>query len=307
MSWRGVTDWAKQRPSMLRLADRLGRGTGRFRVLDRVGAMPRAPLVPDLSDWSEKKLAAAWIGHATLLIRLGGMTILTDPVFSNRVGLGLGAFTGGPRRLVAPALSIKQIPRPDLILISHAHFDHLDRPSLRRFARDVPVVSASHTSDLLTDLKFKNVSELAWGESTVVGSVKITAQRVNHWGARTFYDTQRGYNAYLLEANGTRVLYGADTAYQEYFKSIGDAGPVDLAIVGIGAYDPYIRAHANPEQAWEMAVEFARAKHVLPIHHSTFRLSYEPIDEPIQRFLKVAGEHLDRIVVRQVGGMWAAT
>src|SRR5436190_415421 len=98
---------------MLRLADYLGRGRGRFRVLDRVNAPRAAALQPDLSRWEQHELAAVWIGHATILLRLGGMTILTDPVLFNRVGPGLGLITGGPRRLVAPALKIGQLPRLD--------------------------------------------------------------------------------------------------------------------------------------------------------------------------------------------------
>ncbi|MBV8780794.1 MAG: MBL fold metallo-hydrolase [Phycisphaerae bacterium] len=302
MSWRGITDWAKQRPSMLRLADRLGRGTGRFRVLDHFGQIPAATLTPDLSKWNDHALAAAWIGHATVLIRIGGKTVLTDPVFSNRVGIGLGLATGGPRRLIAPALSLNQLPSVDLILISHAHFDHLDRPTLRHLPKHIQIITAWNTSDLLLDLGFKNVSELRWNESKSIEGLSVQALRVSHWGARTFYDHQRGYNGYLIESADRRVLYGGDTAYQDEFKSIGG---VDLAIVGVGAYDPYIRAHANPEQAWEMAMKFARAERVLPIHHSTFRLSYEPTKEPIQRFLTAAGDQAERVIIRDVGGDWS--
>ena len=154
VSWRRITDWGKQSPAMLRLADRLGRGTGRFRWMDRLGKRPVVPKRCDLTDWENHPLAAAWIGHATILLRIGGMTILTDPVFSSRVGLGLLAFTGGPQRLFAPAISIRDLPQIDLILISHAHFDHLDRPSLRQFPKSTTILTAHHTSDLITDLGF---------------------------------------------------------------------------------------------------------------------------------------------------------
>src|SRR5262245_15816721 len=110
MSWRTYADWAKKRPLTLRVADRLGRGTGRFRVLDRIGAPAPAACTPDLSRWHEHDLAAVWIGHATILFRVGQTTILTDPVMSNRVGIGLGLMTGGPTRFVAPALSLRQLP-----------------------------------------------------------------------------------------------------------------------------------------------------------------------------------------------------
>jgi L-ascorbate metabolism protein UlaG (beta-lactamase superfamily) len=301
MNWRTYADWAKYRPATLRLAGWLGRGRGRFRYLDHLHRPPRAPRRPDLSRWNDYTLAATWIGHATILLRMGDMTILTDPVMFNRVGLGLGLWTGGPTRHIAPALSIRQLPPIDLILVSHAHFDHLDRPTLQRLPKHVPVVTSRHTHDLIHDLGFTSVTELQWGERVEVGSVQITAQPVRHWGARTFLDNHRGFNAYVIEGAGARILYGGDTAFHDGFKSIGK---VDLAILGIGAYNPWIQGHANPEQAWEMA-QHVRADFVLPMHHSTFKLSYEPMDEPIQRLLTVAGPDEQRVIIREVGGMWA--
>jgi L-ascorbate metabolism protein UlaG (beta-lactamase superfamily) len=268
---------------------------------------PPAPprLKPDLSCWAEQRLAAIWIGHASVLLRIGGMTVLTDPVLSNRVGIGLGVATGGPRRRVAPALAVDELPPVDLILLSHAHFDHLDRPTLVRLPKRTPVITAHHTQDLVRDLGFRRVKELRWGESTHLGPLDVRAVPVAHWGARTLYDSHRGYNAYVLGADdGTRVLFGGDTAYHTGFR--GDVGgKVDLAILGIGGYQPYITSHANPEQAWAMA-DHARADALLPMHHSTFRLSYEPVGEPIERLLEASGSGVDRVVVREVGGAWAA-
>jgi L-ascorbate metabolism protein UlaG (beta-lactamase superfamily) len=300
MTWRTYTDWAKRKPYMLRLADQLGRGRGRLRFLDSIGAAPPVPMRPDLTRWGSHSLGAVWIGHATVLIRIGGMNVLTDPVFSRRIGIGMGLLTAGPMRKFAPALEIGELPRLDLILISHAHFDHLDRPTLSRLPKRVPVVTAWHTRDLLTDLGFRRVTELRWGETTTIGPLTIRAQEVRHWGARTFFDQHRGYNAYFLEAAGKRILYGADTAYHELFKGMPKA---DLAIMGIGAYDPYIQAHANPEQAWEMAGHL-RADAVMPMHHSTFRLSHEPLEEPIGRILEAAGSGRERVVVQRIGGVW---
>ena len=306
-NWKTVADWAKRRPATLRVADFLGRGTGRARVLDHIRRPPAAPHRPDLSHWADHDLAAAWLGHATVLLRLGGRTVITDPVLSSRVGLGLGLMTGGPRRLVAPALTLRQLPLIDLILLSHAHFDHLDRPTLARMDKRTPVVAAHQTADLISDLGFNNVTELKWGESTVAAGLTVTAFPVKHWGARTFYDQHRGYNAYRLDAAsdgpvaGRRVLYGGDTAYHDGFAAVG---PVDLAILGIGAYDPYVAAHATPEQALAMADQ-VQAKHILPMHHSTFRLSYEPMHDPIRRLLTAAGAGADRVIIREVGQQWA--
>ena len=299
-NWKTVADWAKRKPAMLHVADFLGRGTGRVRVFDHVRRLPPSPHRPDLSRWDEHQLAAAWLGHATVLLRLGGKTVITDPVLSARVGLGLGLITGGPRRLVSPALSVRQLPPLDLILLSHAHFDHLDRPTLARLDKRTPVVAAHATADLITDLGFANVTELRWGESTVAAGLTVTAFPVKHWGARTFYDQHRGYNAYRLDApDGHRVLYGGDTAYHDGFAA---AGPVDLAILGIGAYDPYIAAHATPEQALAMADQ-VQAKHILPMHHSTFRLSYEPTHDPMRRLLAAIDDPA-RVTIREVGQQW---
>jgi L-ascorbate metabolism protein UlaG (beta-lactamase superfamily) len=287
---------------VLQLADRLGRGRGTLRLLDTLAsAAPAAPLRPDLSDWEQQDLAAIWIGHATVLLRLGGKTILTDPVFSQRIGLGAGLFTLGPRRKLSPALPIGRLPKIDLILISHAHFDHLDRPSLSRLDRRIPIIAAPNTGDLIRDLGFRDIKELSWEQSIDMNPLRVTAVKVNHWGARTFFDRHRGFNGYLLEAEAHRAFYAADTAYHEGFESLA---PLDLMIVGIGAYDPYIAAHANPEQAWTMT-RHAGARHVLPIHHGTFRLSHEPMDEPIRRFVTTAGDEAGRIVIRRTGGQWS--
>ena len=288
---------------MLRLADRLGRGHGRLRPFEQVRPPAPPQLKPDLTRWADHRLAATWIGHASVLLRIGGMTVLTDPVLSNRVGIGLGIATGGPKRRVAPALSIDELPPIDLILLSHAHFDHLDRPTLVRLPKRTPVITADQTQDLIRDLGFRRVKELRWGESARLGSLDVQAVPVAHWGARTLYDSHRGYNAYALRADdGTRVLFGGDTAYHTGFR---DVGKVDLAILGIGGYQPYIHSHANPEEAWTMA-DHVRADVLLPMHHSTFRLSYEPVDEPIERLLTAASSGADRVVIREVGGSWAA-
>jgi L-ascorbate metabolism protein UlaG (beta-lactamase superfamily) len=300
LSWRTVTDFAKRKQWPLRVADVLGRGRGRWRVLDQMNRPPLAPHKPDLAVWANHDLAAAWIGHATVLLRLGGMTFLTDPVFANRVGLGFGLITGGPRRLVRPALTLRELPTIDAVLLSHSHFDHLDRPTLARLSKRTPIVTSSRMRDLVADLGFTTINELDWGQSLRLGEVTITGQPVRHWGARTFYDTHRGYGAFLLETSKQRVLFGADSAYHTEWKGLPK---VDLAILGIGAYDPYVAAHATPEQALAMA-DHVRAEHILPMHHSTFRLSHEPASEPIERLLTAVGRDQDRVIVRAVGGHW---
>ena len=259
------------------------------------------PVVPDVKHWPDHGLHVAWLGHSTTLLKIDGFTIITDPVFSDRAGVNLGVTTLGVKRLVAPALEISELPELDLILLSHAHMDHFDLPSLRRLeSRQVDVVTASQTSDLLRVSKYKTVSELKWGEVRQVGPVTVRGLEVNHWGARVRTDTFRGYNGYLLQVGRYRVLFAGDTANTDKLRGVADSGSVDLAIMPIGAYNPWIHYHCNPEQAWRMTQE-ARAEHVLPIHHSTFLLSREPMSEPLERFQDAAGAESKRIVVRGIG------
>ena len=120
---------------------------------------------------------------------------------------------------------------------------------------------------------------------------------MNHWGARMRSDVWRGYNAYLIGNGRWRVLFGGDTAIQDYFRGLGGA---HLAIMPIGAYDPWIRVHCSPEEAWTMSND-ARAEFVLPIHHRTFHLSREPVAEPLHRLLDAAGRSQDRVALREIG------
>src|SRR5580658_5071303 len=261
-----------------------------------------APRVPRFSAWPTEGVEAAWIGHSTVLIRVDGFTILTDPVFSTRVGIKLGPFTLGIKRLVQPAVRLKELPVPDLILLSHAHMDHLDLPSLRKLEnRGTTVITAAGTSDLMRVKRYRAVHELGWGESHHVGPAKVRAFEVKHWGARTRTDVHRGYNGYLIEAGRYRIVFGGDTAYTDLFRKVRSSKPVDLAIMPIGAYDPWIRAHCNPEQALAMA-NLAGADLILPVHHQTFKLSNEPLKEPIERLLAASRSAEYRIPIRDIGG-----
>jgi L-ascorbate metabolism protein UlaG (beta-lactamase superfamily) len=269
---------------------------------DRKRPVEPSPRVPRIGDWPQEGVHAAWIGHSTVLLRVDGFTILTDPVFSTRIGVGIGPLTLGMKRLVHPAIPLPQLPIPDLILLSHAHMDHLDRPSLRKLENPgTPVITAVGTSDLLRVKRYRAVQELRWGESRQVGPAKIRAFEVKHWGARMRTDVHRGYNGYLIEAGRYRIVFGGDTAYTDLFRQVRSSKPVDLAIMPIGAYDPWIHAHCNPEQALAMAND-AGAEFVLPVHHRTFKLSNEPYGEPMERLLAASGSAEDRIVAREIGG-----
>ncbi len=261
----------------------------------------RASSIPKIAAWPKDGLHATWIGHSTVMLSIDGFTVLTDPVFSSRIGIRLGPLTIGLKRLVAPAAAIAAIPRPDLILISHAHMDHFDIPSLRRLEnRGTAVVTAANTSDLLRVNRYAAVQELRWDEKTRVGPAAIRAIQVNHWGARMRNDVHRSYNGYLIETERYRVLFAGDTAYTDSFRSVRASKPVDLAIMPIGAYDPWIRVHCNPEQALTMA-NHAGAEFILPVHHRTFELSRELEHEPLERLLTAAGSSQDRVCIRDFG------
>lgn len=262
--------------------------------------IPAAPHKPDPRRWRDDQLTLAWLGHATVLINFYGVWILTDPALRARIGIRVGPLTFGPKRYLAPALKASELPPIDVILLTHAHMDHLDLGTLRRLRRDATVVTAAATADLLMPMRFRNVVEMGWGDAklldTAHGDLGVDAFRVQHWGARMRTDVHRGFNGYILERHGRRICIAGDTA-RTSFAAVGTR-PNDVMVVPIGAYNPWIASHCTPEQAVEMADQ-ARARFVVPVHHQTFRLSWEPMDEPIQRFRRALSA--TRIALSSVG------
>ncbi|MBX9602796.1 MAG: MBL fold metallo-hydrolase [Bryobacteraceae bacterium] len=257
--------------------------------------------VPEWRAWPSTGVHAAWLGHSSVLLKIDGVHILTDPVFSDRCGISLGLVTLGLKRRTAPALRIPELPPIDLILLSHAHMDHFDIPSLRRLeSKGTRVVTARETSDLLRPGRYQHVRELGWGEKSREGEALIQGVEVNHWGARMRTDTYRGYNGYLIEVGTRRVLFAGDTADTSTFRQLHSRRPIDLAVMPIGAYDPWIRYHCTPEQAWRMGNE-AGSEYLLPVHHQTFELSREHYLEPISRFLDAAGSNPGRVALQEIG------
>jgi len=246
----------------------------------------------------------AWIGHATVLINFFGIKILTDPVLFPRIGIRLPGLTIGPKRLTAPALEFHELPKINVVLLSHAHFDHLDLRTLNCFDEKTSVITASNTRDLLRWTRLRDITELRWDEGTTLktaaGEIDVIALRVKHWGARKQRDTYRGYNGYLLDRNGRRILFAGDTALTNRFAELRERAPLDLGIMSIGAYNPWIRSHCTPEQAIEMA-NAAGAQFIMPVHHQTFRLSFEPLREPIKRFKAALKDTPARIALREIG------
>lgn len=258
---------------------------------------------PNPIAWKDDAITGTCLGHSTVLMNVLGVRVLADPVFSLRAGPGVGPLVLGPKRYIEPALRPRDFAAPDLLLLSHAHFDHFDVVSLRKFSRDTPVITATGTRDLLR--RFRHVHEVAWGSSVTLSlrgkSLTVEAIPVAHWGARMMRDTHRGYNGYVLEREGRSVCFAGDTAFTDTFAGLRQGGRrLDLAIMPIGAYDPWIRAHCTPEQAAAMA-EDAGARHFVPIHHQTFKLSSEPMNEPASRIRSVFAGHPGRLLAVDVG------
>ncbi len=284
-------------------ARRFAGGFLRERARDFGRRIPAAPHLPDPDAWSDDALTVAWLGHATVLVNFYGTWLLTDPALRPSVGVNVAGLTFGPRRLVRPALSLRELPPIDAVLLSHAHMDHTDLGTLRRLPRRTTAVVQSGNRDLVR--RFRDVRELAWNEATDVDGARIEAIPVAHWGARRIVDTERGYGGFLVEKRGRAIVFGGDTAYTEAFAALAGRVRVDLAILPIGAYDPFVRSHANPEQAWAMSRQMG-AEHILPMHHSTFRLSREPVGEPIERLLAAAGQERWRVAATEIGESWTA-
>lgn len=263
-----------------------------------------APVKPAPATWSETQVTLCWLGHSTVLLNFYGLNLLTDPALGARVGVSLALGTAGPKRYIAPALTVKELPRIDLVVLSHAHMDHLDIPSLRRLPRETPVVTAKMTSDLLAATGLKNITELAWNDSYTVrtarGDLRLKAIEVKHWGQRWPSELARGYNGYVLRRENKNILFGGDTALTPLLKEVRTEGPFEAAIMPIGAYRPWIWNHCTPEEAVEMA-NWAGARYIVPVHYQTFRLSEEPMDEPLERLRVALSREPERLALNQVG------
>jgi L-ascorbate metabolism protein UlaG (beta-lactamase superfamily) len=272
---------------------------------DEIGRdVPAAPHTPAPSSWSDNAVTLAWLGHATVLVNFYGVRILTDPVLYPRIGVDLGVGTLGPLRLVQCALKPDDVPDVDLVLVSHAHFDHLDIPSLGAIHGRPAAVMGPGTEDLLPRSPYSSVRELRWSESVTVGTprgeVLVRAIEVKHWGARIRRDTWRGYTGFIAEREGRRILIGGDTAATPVFGNYRRFGSYDAAVMPIGAYNPWITNHCTPEQAVAMA-DAAGARLIVPVHHQSFRLSNEPFMEPIERIQEALAKEQDRVAIREIG------
>ena len=249
--------------------------------------MDKEKVLSDLEKYKDDDYIA-WIGHATYLIKLGDTTIITDPVFSKNAG----PLIFGPKRYVEPALKLNEIPKTNLFLLTHNHYDHQDMSTIRRYPyKNSKVVVPLKLGKYFTKYRFKDVTELDWyDEIKVNDDIKVTLLPAVHWSKRSLTDINKTlWGNFLIEYKDKKIFFACDTGYGNIYKELGKKyGPIDLTMINIGAYNfkPIFDKsiyHTNPEEALNVAQDL-KSKKVLGTHWGTFVLSLEPIMEPPVRF-----------------------
>ena len=244
----------------------------------------------------EGQLCITWIGHASFLVQTHNVNVLIDPIWSMWLKV--------IKRLKEPGFDIHHLPSIDFVLVTHAHFDHLDRRTLRAVAADQPIVVPVGVGNLVHRLGFNIVHELDEWQTVRLGPLDVSLTPAHHWGARFLADQHRGFGGFIIRAGDRTVFHCGDTAYFPGFKEIGDRFNIDIALLPIGAYDPPLarEVHMNPEEAVRAFIELG-AKTLVPMHYGTFRLGFEPMHEPPERLLACACDHgiEDKVVVMTEG------
>lgn len=240
-------------------------------------------LKPEFPQLFGNQIGITWIGHASFLVQTEKHSILIDPNWARWMKV--------IKRLRHPGLELHELPAIDLVLVTHAHFDHLDKKTLRAVASEQPIVVPERVGNLVNRLGFHQVHELACWQSIEYQDLKITLTPAVHWGARMLHDRHRGFGGFLIEYAGKTVFHCGDSAYFPGFQEIGKRTPIDIALLPIGAYDTVTGrdAHMNPEEALK-AFQELNAKTFIPMHYGTFRLGYEPLAEPPIRLMTSARE-----------------
>ena len=269
-----------------RKARQIGTLVGGSVLTPRTG-QPRKPIMA-----GRGQLGVTFIGHSSFFLQIGAKNIVIDPNFAQWIFI--------LKRLRRPGLRLRDLPPIDAVLVSHAHFDHLHRPSLRTIAtltrrksgKRPMIVVPRHLRDLVGDLGFSRVVELDWWQSCQLGNVEIVHTPSRHWGARVVKDVHRGYGGYVLRAGKHSVYHAGDTAYFDGFREIGARLRPELALLTIGANHPasFRNVHTSPEDAVQAFLDLG-ARWMVPMHYGSFRLSYEPVEEPVPRLLAAAREH----------------
>jgi L-ascorbate metabolism protein UlaG (beta-lactamase superfamily) len=253
-------------------------------------AEPMSGIAQQTVEIGSGKLGVMFLGHSSFLLQMEGANVLIDPVFATRLIV--------LRRQRRPGIKVEDLPPIDIVLLTHAHMDHLNRPTLRRIVRasrnwtgraPIAIVPAG-VEDLVSDLGFREVRSLKWWDATQAAGLDITFTPAKHWGARMFADTHRHFGGYVIaDAAGHRVYHSGDTAYFDGFKEIGQRLHPQVALLPIGAYfpDTYRSVHTSPEEGLQAFVDVG-AEMMIPMHFGTFRLGREPMEEPPVRLMEDA-------------------
>jgi len=285
-------------PALRKRATQFGRLVRHSAVTPRCGQTHKPRLV------TNGELGVTFIGHASFFLQLGGQSVVIDPNFARWLFV--------LKRLRRPGLRVADLPPIDLVLVSHAHFDHLHRPSLRAIVQNnlrtrgvsPAIITPTHVSDLVSDLGFSEIIELDWWKSSRHGNMLVTHVPARHWGARILKDSHRGYGGFVMKAGKHSVYHAGDTAYFPGFREIGRRLSPELALLPIGAYNPpqFRNVHASPADATRAFLDL-KSQWMVPMHYGTFRLSHEPVEEPLQLLKQEACSAgiQDRLVVMEEG------
>ena len=238
----------------------------------------RVPVFPSLKHG---QVALTWIGHASFLIQFTDLNLLIDPNFANWLFL--------IKRIKRSGMRIEHLPPIDLVLLTHAHFDHFHKPTLRRLPHPKIGIMPWGMGDLARNLGFSRIVELDWWESFSHEDWKVTLTPSKHWGARVLRDHHRGYGGFVLEHQGRRIYHAGDSAYFDGFKDIGRNCRPEIALLPIGACHPesFRNLHMGPDEALKVFKEL-RARQLIPMHYGSFKLGFEEVDEPAEWLMNFA-------------------
>jgi L-ascorbate metabolism protein UlaG (beta-lactamase superfamily) len=251
-------------------------------VTPRTGKQHK-PVFPKLKHG---QVAITFIGHASFLIQFTDLNVLIDPNFANWLFL--------LKRLKRSGLRLNDLPPIDVVLLTHAHFDHFHRPTLRKLPHPKIGIMPRGVADLAHNLGFSRVIELEWWDSFSQDKSKwkVTFTPSQHWGARTLADRHRGYGGFVLEHQGRKIYHAGDSAYFDGFKEIGKRLAPEIALLPIGAYHPetFRAVHMGPDEAIKAFFDL-NSKHLVPMHFGSFRLSFEEMDEPLRWLRELSVQH----------------
>ncbi|HET9741301.1 MAG TPA: MBL fold metallo-hydrolase [Terriglobales bacterium] len=276
-----------------------------FGTLVRASAMtPRTgrSYLPRLAN--ERELGLTFIGHSSFFVQIAGCNLVIDPNFARWLVV--------LKRQRRPGIRLRDLPPIDYVLVSHAHFDHLHRPSLRAIARltrqrrgKAPeIIVPKNVGDIVARLGFSRIHEMEWWQEFHNAKLRVTHTPAQHWGARMLRDFHRGFGGYVIRSPQHSLYHAGDTAYFDGFREIGRRLHPEIALLPIGAYHPphYRNVHTSPEDAVQAFLDLG-SRCLIPMHYGTFRLSYEPMEEPLQRLQEAAAAAgvADRVAILEEG------